>query len=172
MMVGRCSPASHPTSHLTIPTTTLPCDGDDVPTPTGVPGRAVAGTRTAAPAGWWGDVGGAGREGRKAQEGMGEIGEGERRLREREARVMGGAERVAEGRTKGPGGPQGGEAQAVEELQRAWADLRRRQERVESAQRAGGRHRKEGRPEGRPPLMPFRQPAIPPEQGIEMQERA
>ena len=58
-------------------------------------------------------------------------------LREREARVMGGAGRAAEGRTKGTGRPQGGEAQAVEELQRAWADLRRRQQRVQSAEREG-----------------------------------
>ena len=60
-----------------------------------------------------------------------------RSLREREARVTGGAGRAAEGRTKGTGRPQGGEAQAVEELQRAWADLRRRQERVERAEREG-----------------------------------
>ena len=71
-MVGRGHPASHPASHPTISTTTLPCDLDDVPTPTGVPGPAVAGTRTAAPAGRWDDVGGTWREGRRAQEGMGE----------------------------------------------------------------------------------------------------
>ena len=115
-----------------------------------------------------------------AQEGKGEehrrawvrIGEAERSLREREARVMGGAGRAAEGRTEGTGGPQGGEAQAVKELQRAWADLRRGQERVERAEREGGRHEEGGGQEGRPPLMPFRQPAIPPEQEGEMQERA
>ena len=77
---------------------------------------------------------------------------------------MGGAGGVAEGRTEGTGRPQGGEAQAVEELQWAWADLRRRQERVERAEREGGRHEEGRGPEGRPPLMPFRQPAVPPEQ--------
>ena len=85
---------------------------------------------------------------------------------------MGGAGRATEGRTKGTGRPQAGEAQAVEELQRAWADLRRRQERVERAKREGGRHEEGGVQEGRPPLMPFRQPAIPSEQEGEMQERA
>ena len=85
---------------------------------------------------------------------------------------MGGADRVAEGRTEGPGRPQGGEVQAVEELQRAWADLRRRQERVERAVREGRRHGEGGGPEGRPPLMPFGQPAMPPEQESKMQERA
>ena len=73
---------------------------------------------------------------------------------------------------EGPGRPQRGEGQAVEELQRAWTDLPRRQERVERAEREGGRHREGGRQEGRPLLMPFRQPAIRPEQGSEMQERA
>ena len=100
------------------------------------------------------------------------IAEAERSLREREARLMCGAGRVAEGRTEGTGRPQGGEAQAVEELQRAWADLRRRQERVERAEREGRRHEEGGEPESCPPLMPFRQPAIPPEQESEMQERA
>ena len=45
------------------------------------------------------------------------MGEAESSLQEREARVMGGADRVAEGRTEGTGRPQGGEAQAVEDLQ-------------------------------------------------------
>ena len=75
---------------------------------------------------------------------MERIGEEERRLRKRQARVMGGADRVAEGRTEGPGRPQGGEAQAVKELQGAWADLRRRWERVERVEREGGRHREGG----------------------------
>ena len=65
-----------------------------------------------------------------------------------------------------------GEAQAVQELQRAWAELRRRLERVERAEREGGRHGESGGPEGRPPLLSFRQPAIPPAQESEMQERA
>ena len=85
---------------------------------------------------------------------------------------MGGADRVAQGCTEGPGRPQGGEAQAVEELQRAWGDLRRRQERQERAEREGRRHGDGGGPEGCPRLMPFRQPAIPPEQESEMQEKA
>ena len=71
----------------------------------------------------WGAQEGKVDEHRRAWE---RIGEAERSLREREARVMGGAGRAAEGRTEGTGRPQGGEAQAVEELQRAWADLRRR----------------------------------------------
>ena len=85
---------------------------------------------------------------------------------------MGGAGSVAEGRTKRTGRPQGGEAQAVEELHWAWVDLRRRQERVVRAEREGGQHEEGGRPEDRPPLMPFRQPAVPPEQESDMQERA
>ena len=60
----------------------------------------------------------------------------------------------------------------MEGVQRAWADLQRRQERVERAEREGGRQGAGGGPEGCPPLMPFRQPAIPPEQESEMQERA
>ena len=116
-----------------------------------------------------GAQGGKGEEQRRAWE---RIGEEERRLREREARVMGGAYRVAEGWTEGQGRPRGGEAQALEELQRAWADLRRRMERVERAELEGGRHGESGGPEDRPPLLPFRQPAIPPQQESEMQERA
>ena len=60
----------------------------------------------------------------------------------------------------------------MEELQRAWEDLRRRQERVERAEGEGRRHGEGRGPEGRPPLMPLGQPAIPPEQESEMQERA
>ena len=71
-LVARCSPASHPASHRTISATTIPCGGDCVTTPTSVPGSAIASTRTAAPVGQCDDVGGAGREGRRAQEGMGQ----------------------------------------------------------------------------------------------------
>ena len=39
-MVGRCSPASRPTNHPTIPAAAIPGDGDDVPAPAGVPGHA------------------------------------------------------------------------------------------------------------------------------------
>ena len=76
-----------------------------------------------------------------------------------------------EGRTEGADGPQGGEAQAVEELQRAGADLWRMREGDERAEREGGRQ-EEGRGREDTPLVPFRRPRIPPEQGGEMQERA
>ena len=135
----------------------------------GVPWQAHVQQRPQAGGTTCGAQGGKGEEHRRAWE---RIGEEEGRLQEREARVMAGADRVAEGWTEGPGRPQGGEAQAVEELQRAWADLRRRQERVESAEREGGWHREGEGPEGRPPMVPFRQPAIPPEQESEMPERA
>ena len=121
-LVGRCSPASRPTNRSTIPAATIPGEGDDVPTPAGVPGHAATGTRAAAPAGRWDSVGGAGREGRRAQKG-----EAKRSLREREASIKEWAGGAEEGRTGGTNRPQGGEAQEVEELQRAWADLRRRQ---------------------------------------------
>ena len=171
-MVARCSPASRPTNRPTIPTATLPGDGDDVPTPAGAPAHAATGTRAAAPTGRWDSVGGAGREGRRAQEGMGED-RGSREEPEGEGgQGHGWGGGGAEGRTEGRGRRQGGEAQALEELQRAWADHRRRQERVEGAEREGGRHEEGRGQEGRPPLMPFRQPAVPPEQEGEMQERA
>ena len=64
----------------------------------------------------WGAQGGKGEEHRRAWE---RIGEEEKMLGEGEARIMGGAARVAEGSTMGQGTPQGGKAQAVEELQRA-----------------------------------------------------
>ena len=83
---------------------------------------------------------------------------------------------MAEGWTEGQGMPQRGEAQAVEELQRALADLLRRLERSERAEQEGEQPRElaqgGGGSERRPPLQPFRQPAIPPEQETEMQERA
>ena len=132
----------------------------------GVPSQAHVQQR---PQGTWGAQRGKGEEHRRAWE---RIGEEERRLRAREARVMGGVDRVADGRTEEPGRPQGGEAQAVEELQRVWANLRRRQEGVGRAEQEGGRHGDEEGPEGRPKLMPFRQPAILSEQESEMQERA
>ena len=92
-------------------------------------------------------------------------------MREREAKVKGEVGGAKEGRTEETDRPQGGEAQAVEELQRAWADPRRRQEGVERAEWEGGRQ-EEGRGWEDTPLVPFRQPAIPPEQEGEMQERA
>ena len=162
-MVGRCSPASVPSSNPTIPNATLACDGDDVPTPAGVPGRAGTGTRAAAPAGRWDNVEGAGREGRGAQEGMGqdrvsrEEPEGERCKGHGWGGQGGGGEDERDRQTAG------WEAQAVQELQWAWADLQRRQERVQRAEREGRQQEEGGGPEGRPPLMPIRQPAIPPE---------
>ena len=116
----------------------------------------------------WGAQEGKGEEHRRAWE---RFGEAERSLREREARVKAEVGPTEEGRTEGTDRPQGGEAQAVEELQRAWVDLRRRPEGVERAEREGGRQ-EEGRGREDTPLVPFRRPAIPPEQEGEMQERA
>ena len=116
----------------------------------------------------WGALEGKGEEHRRAWE---RLGEAERSLREREARVKGESGGAEEGRTEGTDRPQGGEAQAVEELQMAWADLRRGQEGVKRAEREGGRQ-EEGRGREGTPLVPFRQPAIPPQQEGEMQERA
>ena len=99
------------------------------PPPPSVPGRAIASTCTAAPAGRWDDLGAQGGKGEEHRRALERIGEEDRRLQGREARVMGGADRVAEGWTEGQGRPRGGEAQAVEELQRAWADVRRRMQR-------------------------------------------
>ena len=57
-----------------------------------------------------------------------------------------------------------------------WADLWSRLVKLERADREGERPREQaqesGGSEGRPPLQPFRQPAIPPEMEREMQERA
>ena len=170
-MVGRRTPASRPVIPP-FPPTPYRAMGMLYPPPaaySGVPSQAHVMLRPQTEGMTWGAQGGKGEEHRRAWE---EIGEEGRRLREREARVMGEADKVAEGWTEGPGRPQGGEAQAVEELRPAWADLRRRRERVERAEREGGGHGEGGGLEGRPPLMPFRQPAIPPEQESEMQERA
>ena len=105
-MVKRCSPASHPTSHPTIPTATLPGDGDDVPTSPGVPGHTGKGTRAAVPAGQLDDVWGSGRERRRAQEGMGE----DRGSREEPE----GEEGQGHGwRRQGGGGEDGGDRQAA-----------------------------------------------------------
>ena len=115
----------------------------------------------------WGAQDGKGEEHRRAWE---RLGEAERSLREREARDKGEVGGTEEGRTEGTDRKQGGEGQAVEEPQRAWADLRRRQEGDERAEREGGRQ-EEGRRREDTPLVPFRRPAIPPEQEGEMQER-
>ena len=73
----------------------------------------------------WGAQEGKREEHRRAWE---RLGGAERSLREREARVKGQAGRAEEGRTEGTDRPQEWEAQAVEELQRAWTDFPRRQE--------------------------------------------
>ena len=83
----------------------------------------------------WGAQEGKGEEHRRACE---RFGEAERSLLEREARVKGEVGGTEEGMTEGTDRPQGGVAQGVEELQRAWADLRRRQEGVERAEGEGG----------------------------------
>ena len=111
---------------------------------------------------------GKGEEHRRAWERFGEAG---RRLRERGARDRGEGGGTEEGRTEGTDRPQGGEAQVVEEPQRAGADLRRRGEGDERAEREEGRQ-EEGRGRKDTPLVPFQRPAIQPEQEGEMQERA
>ena len=83
----------------------------------------------------WGAQEGKGGEHRRAWE---RLGEAERSLRERGGRLKGKVGGAEEGRTEETDRPQGGEAQAVEELQKAWADLQRRQEGVERAKREGG----------------------------------
>ena len=75
-IVGRCSPASSPTNRPTIPAAAIPGNGDGVPAPAGVPGHAATGAHAAAPAGRWDSVGGARREWRRAQEGVGDVGGG------------------------------------------------------------------------------------------------
>ena len=64
----------------------------------------------------WGAQEGKGEEHRRASE---RLGEAERSLRGREARVKGEAGGAEEGGTEGTHRPQGGESQAVEGLQRA-----------------------------------------------------
>ena len=105
-LVGRCCPASHAASDPTISATTLPCGGDGVPTPSSIPGRAIASARAAAPAGRWDNVGGAGREGRRAQKDMGED-----RGRRKEAAGEGSKGHGRSG--QGGGGVDGGTRHAV-----------------------------------------------------------
>ena len=111
--------------------------------PLAYPGVVPPSARAAATAGPQKDVGSTGREGREAQGAWERIGEEERTPQEREARAMGEAARAAEGRATRQGTPGAGEAQAVEELQRAWADLLRRVERVERAEREEERPREQ-----------------------------
>ena len=120
----------------------------------------------------------------EAQEGKGEelrrawerIGEGKRRLQEREAWPTGEAAGATRVHARGQGTPGRREAQAVVELQHTWADVRRRLERVERGKWDGEQQgtRAEGSKgmASRRPLQPFRQPGIPPEAGREVQERA
>ena len=106
----------------------------------GVPPPAPVRQQPQAGGAAWRAQGGKGEEHRGAGE---RIGEEERRLGKREARIMGGAARVAEGSTTGQGTPQGGGAEAVEELQRAWTDLRRGLKRVGRAELEGERPREQ-----------------------------
>ena len=159
-----------------FPPPRYPASGNVYPPPPAYPGMpSPASVRQHPQAGEtaWGAQGGKGEEHRRA---WGRIGEEERRLGEKEARIMGGADRVAEGWTEGQGMPRGGEAQAVEELQRGWADRRRRLETVERAEQDSERPRElaqeSGGSEGGPPLQPFRQPGIGLQQEREIQERA
>ena len=148
---GGVEPPAIPPVIRPFPPPPYPAMGMMYPPPSayqGVPAQAHVQQRPQAGATTWGAQGGRGEEHRRAWE---RIEKAERSLREREERVMGGAGRVAEGRTEGTGRPQGGEAQAPEELQWARADLRRRQERVERAEQEGGRHEEGGGLEGRPP---------------------
>ena len=61
-----------PTYPPAISPTTAPCGRAGVPSPTGVPGCAAAGTHAAETAGRRGDVGNTGGGGEGAQEGMGQ----------------------------------------------------------------------------------------------------
>ena len=102
------------------------------------------------------------------------VGDEERRLQEREAQATGAADREAGALASTQGTPRGREAEAVEELQRAPAEVRRRVGRVERAER-DSEPQQERAQEGQGteschPLQLFRQPGIPPEQ--EVQERA
>ena len=63
---------------------------------------------------------------------------------------------MAVGGTERQGRPRGGEAQAVAELQRAWADLQRGMERVERAEWEGGRGAR-----GSPPTTAIRAAGYP-----------
>ena len=114
----------------------------------------------------WGTQRGKGEELRRAWE---RIGEEERRLQESEARAMGEVAGVAEGRARAQGTARGGEAHAVMELQRAWADIRTRLERLERAEQDNGGP---GVGAQLQPLQPFKQPAISPEVEMGVQERA
>ena len=168
-MVGRCSPASNPASRPAIPTATLPCNGDGLPTPTSVPGRAVASTRTAAPAGGWDDVRDTERAEGRAQEGMGED-----RGRTEEAAGEGG-----KGHGRGEQGGRGVDGRARRAARRGGAGSGGAAASVgQSLEKAGeggegGTGRRAARDwrgaGGLPPT--FRQPAILPEQESEMQER-
>ena len=121
----------------------------------------------------WGAQGGKGEEFLRAWQG---VSEEERRLQERGAREMGEAAGAVGAQASAQGTPEGGEAQAVEELRRAWMDIRRRAEGVKRAERDGKRQgeRAQGgeETESHPPLQPFRQPRIPSEAEKEVQERA
>ena len=171
-VVGRC----HPTCPPAVSPTTIPCGRAGIHPPSMYPSALPPAPMPQHPRAGKATLGAQGGKGGELTRAWKRIGEEARRLQEREARPMGEAARAAGVRTRAQGSPRGGEAQAVEELQRAWADIRRRLEKVEMAGRdgkwPGQRARERGRPECRPPLQPFRRPGIPPEVEREVQERA
>ena len=124
-MVGECCPTYHP-AILPPPYHAV---GAVYPPPMAYPGvMPPAHVRQHQLASWatWAAQGGKGEQLRRAWE---RIGEEERRLREREPQAMGDRAGHAGGR----------EAQVVEELHAAWADLRTRLERMETADWEGER---------------------------------
>ena len=166
-MVGGC----HPTCRPTVSPTTVPCSRAGEPPP---PPAMYSAALLTAPMQQHPQAGGAtsaaqGVKGEALRRAWERIGEEERRLQEREAPAIG-------GRARAPGTPGGGEAHAVEELQRAWADIRRWLERVErteqDGQRPGEQVQRSTGEEDRSPLQPFRQVAINPEVERQVQERA
>ena len=102
--------------------------------------------------------------------------EEERRLSEREARVMGATAGAAGAQAHAQGTPGVGEAQAIEKLQRAGADVRRSTDRVKREERDSERQEERSQEDtvtkGHPRLLQFRQAGIPQEAEREMQERA
>ena len=128
-MAGGCRPARHPASHPAFSTTTLPCDGDDVPTPPaypGVPSQAHVQERPQAGGSTWEAQGGKGEEHRRAWE---RIGEEERR------------QGSWEGRTGSQSRGQRGQAGRKEGRRRQWRSCSERGRTFEEGRR-GSRGRK------------------------------
>ena len=126
-----------------------------VPTPASVRHHLQA-SRTA-----WGAKGGKGEEHRRVWE---RIGEEERRLREREARIMGGAARVGRG-----GAGSGGAAESEGESSEKAGDGGEGRAGRRAAQGAGTGERGVG---GSPPTTAIQAASVPLEQAREMQEMA